>query len=649
MQTRWILIGLALVFGPGGRVFGADEAEKVAEAAPVATAAELTGKALRAEAAGDLARRKELLDAAGAVDPQYAPARWHAGLVKADSGWTPAEEALAPLERDSRLAEYRRRRDATRGTLRDHLELARWCKRAKLEDEARAHWTQIIRRDRRNAEALQALGMREYRGMLLTYAQIDQAKEAMRRADRAMKEWKPRLAKIRRELESAEAGQRERALAELRDMRDADAISSLRAVFSLAEPPQRTAIRFEGAAGERNKRQQRDVELSVEMIGSLGAMPQYESSLALVREAVLSPAEEVRQAAAAELKKRPLEHCVPAMLAGMVAPLESKYGVTRDHRGRVHFYHSLFRAGDREDAHVSREQHWEKRLVIFVGDRPVTTELPVDPSVAFGAAASAAALDKAIKKANGPLERMNERIRAALEMITGKQIDATPSQWWKWWYEYNEVANPEDKPIREYSYCDYYTAYEVIYQSDKPELPSVPYRVTRPTGLEPPAVRQPAGDGPQYMSCFAAGTLVWTSAGAKKIETLNIGDRVLAQDTETGELAYKPVLLTTVRAACPLLKVTVGSDAILTTRGHPFWVSGRGWLMAKELAAGMMLHTPSGCVAVAKVEPGETEQTYNLVTADFATYFVGKEKVLVHDVRPAAPTIAVVPGLVGAE
>jgi hypothetical protein len=276
--------------------------------------------------------------------------------------------------------------------------------------------------------------------------------------------------------------------------------------------------------------------------------------------------------------------------------------------------------------------------------------LPVDPSVAAGAASSAAALDKAIKKANEPLERMNERIRAALTSITGKEIDATPSTWWKWWYEYNEVANPEDKPIREYSYCDYYTAYEVIYQSDKPEPSGVPYRVTRPTGLEPPAVRQPPGDGPSaYMSCFAAGTPVWTSAGPKKIETLAVGDRVLAQDVETGELAYKPVLLTTVRAASKLLKVTAGSDAILTTRGHPFWVSGRGWLMAKELEAGMMLHTPSGCVSVAKVEPGDSEQTYNLVTADFGTYFVGHEKVLVHDVRPAPPTIAVVPGLVAAK
>ena len=47
--------------------------------------------------------------------------------------------------------------------------------------------------------------------------------------------------------------------------------------------------------------------------------------------------------------------------------------------------------------------------------------------------------------------------------------------------------------------------------------------------------------------CLAAGTPVWTDQGLLAIEKISVGDRVLAQDIETGELGYKPVLRTTTR------------------------------------------------------------------------------------------------------
>ena len=52
-------------------------------------------------------------------------------------------------------------------------------------------------------------------------------------------------------------------------------------------------------------------------------------------------------------------------------------------------------------------------------------------------------------------------------------------------------------------------------------------------------------------SCFAAGTNVWTLAGPQAIEKIQVGNRVLAQDVETGELTYKPVLAVTTRAPGP--------------------------------------------------------------------------------------------------
>ena len=52
---------------------------------------------------------------------------------------------------------------------------------------------------------------------------------------------------------------------------------------------------------------------------------------------------------------------------------------------------------------------------------------------------------------------------------------------------------------------------------------------------------------PPNAECFAAGTLVWTKTGQRPIESLEIGDLVLAQNVDTGELAYKPVIGRTVR------------------------------------------------------------------------------------------------------
>jgi hypothetical protein len=47
-------------------------------------------------------------------------------------------------------------------------------------------------------------------------------------------------------------------------------------------------------------------------------------------------------------------------------------------------------------------------------------------------------------------------------------------------------------------------------------------------------------------------------------------------------------------------------------------------------------------------EPAANATVYNLVVADFHTYFVGQTKLLSHDVTPREPTLARVPGLIEA-
>jgi hypothetical protein len=47
---------------------------------------------------------------------------------------------------------------------------------------------------------------------------------------------------------------------------------------------------------------------------------------------------------------------------------------------------------------------------------------------------------------------------------------------------------------------------------------------------------------------------------------------------------------------------------------------------------------------VTSAEPDAREQTYNLVVADFHTYFVGKTRVLSHDNTPCPPSKHKQPG-----
>jgi hypothetical protein len=81
------------------------------------------------------------------------------------------------------------------------------------------------------------------------------------------------------------------------------------------------------------------------------------------------------------------------------------------------------------------------------------------------------------------------------------------------------------------------------------------------------------------------------------------------------------------------------------TGGHVFWASGKGWMKARDLQPERRLHTILGTVDVDHVEPGEPQETFNLVVADFHTYFVGQAKILTHDNTIRRPTTCVVPGL----
>ncbi len=138
--------------------------------------------------------------------------------------------------------------------------------------------------------------------------------------------------------------------------------------------------------------------------------------------------------------------------------------------------------------------------------------------------------------------------------------------------------------------------------------------------------------------CFVAGTLVQAKNGLISIEEIQLGDLVLAKDSESGDVAYKPVstLFTKYRLIYDVIYRSSQGIAgrIGTTDDHPFYVVGRGWIEAAKLISGDVVETSSGdVVSIESVtDTGKYETTYNITVDDYHTYYVTERSLLVHNV-----------------
>ena len=150
-------------------------------------------------------------------------------------------------------------------------------------------------------------------------------------------------------------------------------------------------------------------------------------------------------------------------------------------------------------------------------------------------------------------------------------------------------------------------------------------------------------------SCFVAGTLVQTENGTVPIESLEVGDSVLARHEKTGELGYHSIVNTIVHLEEPLLQLRIATNQreteLQVTGEHPFFALDEPrnpvlglleqgtWTAAKNLRAGDRLVNSNGDeIEVRAVKPLPERQTvYNLTVSDAHTYFVGEEHVWVHN------------------
>lgn len=81
----------------------------------------------------------------------------------------------------------------------------------------------------------------------------------------------------------------------------------------------------------------------------------------------------------------------------------------------------------------------------------------------------------------------------------------------------------------------------------------------------------------------------------------------------------------------PTLQLRLGDEEIVSTTYHRFWRAGQGWAMARELELGDVLRKLGGRIKVADIQVGLVEPVFNLDVVSNCTYFVGKNRALVHD------------------
>ena len=162
----------------------------------------------------------------------------------------------------------------------------------------------------------------------------------MRESRAAAKEYAPQVARWERLLSAGDVLSRDKALDDIRSLRNAHAIPALEDVT--LEQKLATNGEFE-----------RSMQIGLALVEALDEMRGQAATESLLRHAVASPIASVREPAIEALKQRPPHDYVPQLLDALAMPIESSFRIATDSDGSVHYWHSLYREG--QDANWSFE------------------------------------------------------------------------------------------------------------------------------------------------------------------------------------------------------------------------------------------------------------------------------------------------------
>ncbi|WP_197533658.1 polymorphic toxin-type HINT domain-containing protein [Symmachiella dynata] len=546
---------------------------------------ETLAQVLRLEVDGGVANRAELLQGVLGNSKRDAPARWQSGQVRTHAGWVAYDQQPTSDKLLALRSEYRQRRSDAGESFEERLKLADWCRTHRLWDQERAHLVEALEIQPTSEAVRRRLGYRMIGGIWLSPQQIEMFKEEQQTRAAALNRWQPRILKIRTGLSSPSERRRHKAEKELAAITDPEAVYAMEQMFFRGQEPEELAA-----------------------TRTFGQMTVYQAAHALVDVAIAANNSRVRDAAIEELQNKPHKQSVPELLGRLTTPIETD--IEASYRNGSAFIRQVY----------YREQQYQKRALVV--ESTIDYIGPTDLNTASSrrlAEDISRRQKETTRQINAQAQKDNARIYTVLAAISEVDVSNSPQKWWAWWNSEQDTEVGE-KPV-DLSYNQNYFSFDQSYKQYTPTA-----------------------------ECFQASTPVWTDEGFVAIEKIRAGDRVLSKNIETGELMYKPVLRPTQRTPQELKTILLqGGESLVCTGGHPFWHSGHGWTMAKNLAAGNVLHTVIGSQKVAAISGGAAEKVYNLVVADFHTYFVGRGMVLSHDNAIREPTNAIVPGLMREE
>jgi hypothetical protein len=576
------------------------------------------------------------------------------------------ENYVTDPEAKTNLTTYRARREKIPDTAQAHWQLAEWCEENGLAAEAKAHLAAVVRLNPSREEAWKKLGYQKPKGRWTTpdlATAIRVEADQQRKAD---SHWRPQLEKWNSGL--ARKTKRDEVGAAMAKVNDPRAVPSIWKVFVV------------GGAAE----QERAVRL-------LAQIDSPAASRALASLAVMGSTERIRgRAADALLKRDPREFA--ATLIGVIRdPIEfevrevlgpGKPGelyVKGERANRRFFYEAppplatlrpsdivgvdayglpvanrvvgyalepasaatnplLMGQPDLSNASqvlgkylgpqgtaLGQKMYQNQQAAANLGNvmgggfgqgfmMPLTVPIPVGQLMMQAqqkAAASreqlladVAALDRYNADVNGVNDRATEALRAALLETHGPKR----KDWIKWWSNLIETSTNPSPRARE------------------------------PAKKDDPAPKAPSTRA--MLPGFRAGTPVWTLSGLRPVETLRTGDRLLAQDSETGKWSYQSVFAIHNSERQPIMKLTIGSASIETTALERFWVAGKGWVMAGDLKPGDATRSLSGLRRVTAVENAGAFPVYHVQLSEGPGIAVGEFGILAHDEQTARPVVS---------
>jgi hypothetical protein len=652
--------------------------------------------ALWCEAHGLDAERAKHLGVAVVTNPAHALARGLLGLVQDGGRWRRPEQVVEKNTSDpARIAllnEYRAKRAAAGDSADAQAKLGAWCEGKGLMAESRAHYAMALRVDPKREAIWKKLGYTKHEGQWRTEAQAAAIKAESRAQEEADRRWTKQLSTWKAMLGQAE-GRRKEAVAGLLTVDDPRAVPAILKVFAKDDPA--TAVRLLGqidaaaasqalataavfaqsdevrraAAETLSQRDPREyagvliglirdpIRYEVRPVGGPGSPGELwiEGKKADLRriyapppppQVALLPGDQfgydefglpvVRRLSEyhepfgwhrkhwVDRSSIPGTNAFLGVLAEnpQIGPVAAQtIGQSyRDVAPRPIIPPGLLPNGailpgavgnllggpwlsDEEPTWAGRKV-WVNQHELHIGQAMVAARQTVV------AAQQRLRADVAeIESYNRSASTMNDRILPILSRAAGRDLGPKRDAWDDWLTDqvgYATLRSPQYKPTL---------------------VQNVPL-----SGPVPVPVTSNVVGYYFRMSCFAAGTPVWTADGLRPIETLEVGDLVLAQDTTTAVQSYQPVLVVHRNPPSPTLKVSFeGGDGVTASTYHRFWRAGKGWAMARELKPGDVLRTQAGLARVEGVTEEKVQPVYNLDVAAAHSFFVGVQGALVHD------------------